>query len=376
MRDATQEKRENENALKHLFGREMLRRTAGALQAAYPKFDRKRFESLLPRLEKLEMKPRVRLIRDELRDLLPTNYKQAVAILLRSARSPKLQAFDLWPYTEYVQTFGLEQPELSLKALKELTTRFTAEWAVRPFLIRYPETALPFLMACARDQDHHVRRWASEGSRPRLPWGERLRDFVRDPAPVIPILETLKFDPELYVRKSVANHLNDIAKDHPGLVVKVLSRWQEEAGEEHARKVDWIVRRALRTLIKAGHPEALELVGVAGDLELKVMSFRVAPKRVRLGGSLDLSLSLRSTSRRSQKLVIDYVVHFKKAHGGTAPKVFKLRNVELPAGATISLNKRHAVKKITTRVYYPGLHAVELQVNGKILARAEWALSL
>ena len=255
MRDATQEKRENENALKHLFGREMLRRTAGALQAAYPKFDRKRFESLLPRLEKLEMKPRVRLIRDELRDLLPTNYKQAVAILLRSARSPKLQAFDLWPYTEYVQTFGLEQPELSLKALKELTTRFTAEWAVRPFLIRYPETALPFLMACARDQDHHVRRWASEGSRPRLPWGERLRDFVRDPAPVIPILETLKFDPELYVRKSVANHLNDIAKDHPNLAFELCEQWLDGATKE--RK--WLLRHAVRHPAKKGVKAALRI---------------------------------------------------------------------------------------------------------------------
>lgn len=374
MRDVKKEPRENANALKHLYGREMLQRTGRALQKAYPRFPRKRFEAQLTQLEPLEMKPRVRFIRETLRALLPNDYAEALAILLKAAEDQKLKAFDLWPFTDFVAAYGVSDPARSLPALRELTKRFTSEWAVRPFLVQDQSATLGFLIDCARDPHPHVRRWASEGSRPLLPWGERLRSFVQDPAPLLPLLEALRFDPELYVRKSVANHLNDIAKASPALVVRLLARWQAEAGPEHAKKVDWIVRRALRTLIKAGHPEALALVGVSPSVRVELLAFAVSTRVVRLGGALEFSFELRSKSRQPQKLVIDYLMHFVKAHGGTAPKVFKLKAVELAPGARLVVKKRHSLKRITTREYYPGRQGIALQVNGKILARTHWTL--
>jgi 3-methyladenine DNA glycosylase AlkC len=367
---------ENDQALKHLFGAELLKRISDSLGAIHPSFDRKHFLGLMPQLKPLEMKPRVYLLRDELKKQLPQDYAKAVKILVKSAVTGKLDGFDLWPYTEFVQTYGLEQPELSLEALKELTQIFTSEWAVRPFIIRYPKETLKYLLQCAGDKSVHTRRWASEGSRPRLPWGARLQDFVRDPSPTMPILEKLKFDPELYVRKSIANHLNDIAKDHPDLVVKTLAKWKSLAGLEHVAKIDWITRRALRTLIKNGHSGALGLIGVSKKTEIRFLQFNLRQKKIKLGERIDFEFEIHSVSKKSQKLVVDYIVHFVKANKTTAPKVFKLRTVDLPAKGKVSFSKSHHFKKITTREYYSGVHYIEIQVNGSVKAKAQWRLEV
>ncbi|MES2855811.1 MAG: DNA alkylation repair protein, partial [Bdellovibrionota bacterium] len=307
----------NESALKHLFGRELLSRMAKAIGAVYPDFDRRRFLKTISKLEDLEMKPRVRFIRDELKDLLPEKYPEALEILLSSAHSGHLNGFDLWPYTEFIQLYGIDDPRRSLKALKVLTTKFTSEWAVRPFIKKHPQETLKFLLECASDRDTHVRRWATEGTRPRLPWGERLGEFVTDPSPAFPILERLKFDPELYVRKSVSNHLNDIAKDHPKLVVEILSRWKKEAGPENEMKIDWTIQRALRTLIKDGHPGALGLIGVSTRSKIDFNDFNLKKKTVAMGEHLEFDFEIRSTSSKSQKIVVDYVVHFMKSNRST-----------------------------------------------------------
>lgn len=367
---------ENPSALKHHYGPALLARIADSFDGVHPRFDRERFLGLMPELKTLEMKPRVRRLRDELRRQLPEDYPKALRLLLKSAASGKLGGFDLWPYTEFVQAYGLEHVDLSLDALKEMTPLFTSEWAVRPFLRMHPKKTLAYLDRCARDKDEHVRRWASEGSRPRLPWGERLHDFVKDPSPLFPILERLRFDEALYVRKSVCNHLNDIAKDHPALVVKVLAGWQRDAGDKHADKIDWIIHRSLRTLIKTGHPGALKLIGVTGKPQVELGGFRLSPKRIRLGESLEFALELRSLSSKPQKLVVDYVMHFVKANGKTAPKVFKWRTFELPARGTVTLSKAHAVRRITTRRYYAGKGALEVQINGASAGKLEWTLAL
>jgi 3-methyladenine DNA glycosylase AlkC len=367
---------ENENALKHLFDQKLLKRMADELSKVYPAFDRKHFVGLMPKLKPLEMKPRVRFLRDELHRLLPAEYPKALEILLKSAAGKKLSGFDLWPYTEFVQTYGLDHLELSLDALSQLTQLFTAEWAVRPFIKQHEKKTMKFLEKCARDQNEHLRRWASEGSRPRLPWGERLQDFVRDPSPTLPILEILKFDESLYVRKSVSNHLNDIAKDHPELVVKILARWQKEAGEKHAEKIDWIIHRSLRTLIKNGHGGALKLIGVSTKVQIELVDFKVAQNHITLGEKVDFTFGVKSLSSKPQKLVVDYIVHFVKANQSTAPKVFKLKTFELPAKGVLHISKSHPMKKITTREYYPGMHAIEIQVNGVSLAKVDWRLKI
>ncbi|MDB6095106.1 MAG: alkylation repair enzyme [Verrucomicrobia bacterium] len=367
---------ENENAFKHQFGRDLLRKIAAAIAPHHPAFDSRTFLQLTSQLEPLEMKDRVRLLRDELRQRLPEAYPQALAILLKSVRGGGLDGFALWPVTEFVQTYGLDFPVISLDALKYLTTLFTSEWAVRPFIKKYPAKTLRFLLRCAGDKHVAVRRWASEGSRPRLPWGERLQEFVRDPKPTLPILERLKTDPELFVRTSVANHLNDIAKDHADDVVKILRRWKKTVDKKDAAKIDWIARRALRTLIKSGHPGALAFIGVSRNAQVAIRQFQVKQKRIKVGDRLEFEIELGSSSAKTQKVVLDYIVHFMKANRATTPKVFKLKTFNLLAGQNLRIRRSHHFKKITTRSYYPGLHALELQVNGAGAGKREWTLDV
>lgn len=365
---------DNPSALKHFYDQKLLDRMADALEDAQPALNASALRKLMPKLKPLEMKPRVRVIRDELHTLLPKDFRQASAVLLRSLKGGRLKSFDLWPYTEFVQLYGIDDPDCALKTLKEMTKLFTSEWAVRPFLTKDAKGTLKFLEACAKDSDVHVRRWASEGTRPRLPWGERLHAFVKDPQPTLRILELLKFDEQLYVRKSVANHLNDIAKDHPEAVIITLRRWKKEAGSLHAEKVDWIIHRALRTLIKDGHPGALKLIGVSDKPEISLNAFQLKPSTVKMGQRLEFRFQVRSKAKRRQKLVIDYVIHFVKANGTTSPKVFKMKTVELEAGAVLDVIKLHHIKPITTRVYYPGRHALEVQINGVSMGKTPWTL--
>jgi len=365
----------NPRAFKHFFGKELLKRMSDAISRVYLPWDPKPFLALITELETLEMKPRVRCLRDELRRQLPEDYVQARRILLESARGGTLNGFDLWPYSEFVQTYGLEDLKLSLDALRELTPLFSSEFAVRPYLKRYPAETLRYLEKCARDKNVDLRRWASEGTRPRLPWGERLQEFVEDPSPSFPILELLKFDSELYVRKSVSNHLNDIAKDHPQRVIRLLTSWDKSAGTPDDKlNVEWIIRRALRTLIKDGHPEALKLIGVSRDAKFKLSGLKLNQGKFRLGEKIEFGFKIRSLSHREQKLVVDYIVHFVRANQRTSPKVFKLKTVVLRAGGEVIISKSHSLREVTTRAHYPGVHFLEIQVNGRGVGRVKWEL--
>ncbi|WP_413288074.1 DNA alkylation repair protein [Bdellovibrio sp. HCB337] len=369
-------KEENPNAFKFWINKDLLQRMAESLKSADPKFDHKTFVALAPKLDPLELKPRVQLVRDQLRAQLPQDFKQAVNTLLKSLKPGKIKGFDLWPYTEFVQTYGLDHPELSLKALFELTQLFTSEFAVRPFIKKHPEQTMAFLLKCSTDKNVHVRRWASEGSRPRLPWGERLDTFVKNPKPALPILENLKHDEELYVRKSVANHLNDIAKDNPEVLLSLLKKWQKSAGKAHQEKVEWITHRALRTLIKDGNPKALELIGADHKVKVKVSGLKLQKQAFKMNEKIEFEFKLQSQAKKPQKLIVDYVVHHVKANKETAPKVFKLKSVTMKPGETISIHKRHHLKPITTRKYYSGVHIIEIQVNGRIYAASKWNLQV
>lgn len=367
---------ENPNAFKHWINKDLLKKMGDSLRGAYPDFDHRQFLTLAPKLESLELKPRVRLVRDQLHRQLPPDYKTALRILLRSSQDSSLRGFDLWPYTEFIQAFGLDHPELSLKALRQLTPLFTGEFAVRPFLKVYPAETIAFLKTCAVNNDPHVRRWASEGSRPRLPWGERLDSFIKDPSPTLPVLEALKYDEELYVRKSVANHLNDIAKDHPELLVGLLKKWKSGTPPAHQAKMDWIIHRSLRTLIKNGHPGALKLAGANPQAKVKISGFKIQKKHFKVNEKIEFGFTMRSLSKKPQKLIVDYIIHHVKANKKTSPKVFKLKSVTLNPGEVLSIVKRHHVKAVTTRKYYSGTHRIEIQINGKSHALANWILEV
>lgn len=366
---------ENASAFKHWINEALVKRMAEHIRHHYPEFDGKSFVKLSPQLAALEMKPRMRLICDYLHSHLPRDYKTALRILLKATTEPHpkhepLKGFDLWAFTEFVHRYGLEDLDASLKALHTLTQKFTGEFAIRPFLIHRQKETLAVLMKWTHDKNHHVRRLVSEGSRPRLPWGEVLRDFIKDPKPTLALLEELKYDDELYVRKSVANHLNDITKTHPELVLRTLKAWNKNCPAEHKEKIDWITRHALRTQIKAGNPEALKLLGYHTDAEVKLSELKLMKSKVKAGDYLEFSFSL--TTKQTAQVVVDYAIHYKKSNGGNSPKVFKLANKELPAKKSVNLTKRHSFKPVTTRKLYSGRHVLEILVNGRSLGKKEF----
>lgn len=351
-------------SLKVFFNRQVVEGIAADFARADPKFRATQFtQECLDGLDQLELLARGWHIAEALHRHLPPDFEQASRVLLRSLPGDSttgMDGFRYLPHVFYVSKHGIDHFEASMAAQYELTQRFTAEFSIRAFLEKYPSQAHARLRQWASDPSHHVRRLVSEGTRPRLPWAPRLRDFQRDPAPVIELLELFKDDPELYVRRSVANNLNDIAKDHPDIAVAVCRRWW--VGAPAQRK--WIIEHALRSLVKAGNPGALAILGVGAVPKVTVSTARFTPKSPSIGGKLEFDFWLTNTSKKTQALQVDYRVHFVKASGTTAPKVFKLRRLKLLPGSEVKLHCTVSFAPMTTRRSYPGVHHFEAVVNG------------
>ena len=369
---------EEPKKFKEYYDVALAQKMAEEVKAVYAPFDVASFVAqVAAKVETLELKARVALFTEALQAHLPSDYPEAVAIL-RQTMPPELSdedgmfsfGFDLMPMAYFVEVHGLDHFDLSMEMMYEITKRHSAEFTIRPYLTKYPERTLAVLAQWVHDPNAHVRRLVSEGTRPRLPWAGRLYQFIEDPAPVLPLLAQLKCDPSAYVRRSVANHLNDIAKDHPDLVVDVLTAWQAEGDKGTA----WITRHALRTLVKQGHGGALALLGY-GEPQVQVVAFDAAPDTIVMGESVHLDLQLQSEGDAPQKLVIDYVIYFVKGNGQAAAKVFKWRSLTLAAGETLSLQKKHTIKPITTRRYYDGVHEVAVQINGRIWQKSAFTLT-
>ncbi|AMN55097.1 DNA alkylation repair protein [Labrenzia sp. CP4] len=345
-------------------------------------FDRLGFEAdILEELDSLELKQRAALIARQLDHHLPRELSARFAILQAMLHPMTEVAFDrgsdeqgirgwgMMPLGMVVAASGLEDFEASFVLLKEMTKRATAEFDVRPFLARDQDQALAIMAPWVKDESVHVRRLVSEGTRPRLPWGMRLQALVADPTPTLPLLEALKDDPEDYVRRSVANHLNDIAKDHPELVADIAKRWLKGADRNREK----LVRHACRSLIKQGHTATLEAFGL-NPPEIRVEGPQVLTAEVAYGDALGFNIELVSTSSKTQDLVIDYLIHFRKANGTLAPKVFKWTKLTLAPGERLTLSRSHAIRPITTRVYYGGKQAVSLRINGQDFGFSEFEL--
>lgn len=365
---------------KNYYGVELAEKMAGYIRGVYPAFDGKAFvQHVAKRVEPLELKARVSLLSEGLRRYLPPDYPQALSVLMQilGPENPDENAvfdkgYHLLPIAQFVEDYGLDHYERSMHALYEITKRFSSEFAIRPYLIRYPERTLAALHEWARDENHHVRRLVSEGTRSRLPWAARLDMFIRDPEPVIALLEHLKDDPSPYVRRSVANNLNDIVKDHPARVISLLQSWKAGASEG----TKWIIRHALRTLVKKGEPAALALLGYETETAVSLVQFAIQPETIRLGEPITLSATLENPGQEDHDLVIDFRMHLVKANGKTSPKVFKWTTTTIKSGETFSLEKKMTIRQVTTRTYYPGRHEVELQVNGRVLGKAAFELNL
>jgi len=354
--------------MKHWFNEAFYRRTAEQLAGLHPRFDSKRFIAhSLEGLASRELMARMNRTAEAFHVSLPVTFAEQLAVLGAYAPLIGHNFAGIWPCA-HVAARGLDQADLALPALRELTRYGSAEFAIRPFLIRDLNGTLAVMKTWATADDEHVRRLASEGSRPRLPWGERLQALVIDPAPTLPLLETLCADPSIYVRKSVANHLNDIAKDHSGIVLDLVNTW-----DRTVPATAWIVRHGLRTLIKRGHPGALALFGAGAAPQLDA-GISAKPARIRLGDTIQLDATLTSTSSRRQSLIIDYVVHYIRAGGRSSAKVFKWKQLDLAAGGTMTLTKRQTVRDFSTRKHHAGKHRVELQINGRRVAETGFTI--
>ena len=311
-----------------------------------------------------------------LRKHLPADYPGAIEVLLASASQPHehrasggMAAFLYMPHLFFVAQHGLEHFEDSMRAQHALTQRFTAEYSIRAFLEKHPEATLARLREWSSDPSHHVRRLVSEGTRPRLPWAPRLRAFQKDPRPVLELLELLKDDSELYVRRSVANNLNDIGKDHPALLTAVAKRWLRDASEDRR----WIVNHALRSAVKRADSGALGALGYGTEAKVTLRDKRIAPARVKIGGSVAVSFTLVNLQARPQRVMVDLLVHFVKARG-TGAKTFKMKALTLAPRARVTVTKKIGLRQLTTRKHYPGIHKVEALLNGRRMALGSFAL--
>lgn len=357
--------------LKEMFNAAYYSGLANAVRQVHPSFRKENFlEQVLEGNEGRELNARMRHTSTVLRTHLPKSLPQTVGILKDVA--PLLpRGYTALLFPDLIGVHGLDEPALSLDALRYFTEFGSSEFAVREFLRRDLVGTLQVMQRWAEDGNEHVRRLASEGCRPRLPWSFRLEAVVKDPRLTTPILEQLRADPSPYVRKSVANHLNDLSKDHPAYMLGVLRSWDRE----HPHTA-WIAKHACRTLIKAGDPETLVLFDLDPEVQVRVDRLVVAPRRLRLGEELRLSFDLVSEAGAARSLVVDYAIHYRKAAGSTSRKVFKLKEVRLEGRQVLSIVKRQRIMDLSTRKHYPGEHIVEVQVNGNTLGAAAFELVL
>jgi 3-methyladenine DNA glycosylase AlkC len=360
------------NAFKNWINPKVVEKISQAFLTVYPKFNSKEFKKVSIQLENLELKARVLIISRELKKHLPDNYQISIELITKVLKMDKLKGFELWPISEYISQNGLEHFEESMQAMYLLTQQFTSEFAIRPFFVKDHQKVLKYFHRWSKDKNHHVRRWVSEGSRPLLPWGLKLSTFIDSPQLTISLLENLKFDEELYVRKSVSNHLNDISKHHPDLVIKTLQEWEKGCPKVHLQKINWIKRQALRTLIKKGNLKALKLMGVNSKTEIKISGFKLNQNKFKLNDKLIFEFKLTSLSNKEQTLVIDYKIDFIKSNGKHSPKIFKLKTVKLEAKKSLTIKKSHDLRAITTMKYYKGKHKLSIQVNGAICSEVIW----
>ena len=359
------------NPLKERVDREAASRLADAIAAVDASFDAPAFvvEASAP-LHGLELKARVGQLTTTLEEYLDGPFERAARVLCAAATGAALDMWAAWPCVTYVERRGLGEPETALDALACLTRYASAEFAIRPFLEHHPQRTLARLAEWTDSGDLHLRRLVSEGTRPRLPWARRLIAPPWDPLVVLPLLDRLHDDPEMYVRRSVANHLNDLTKDHPTLAVMVARRWLAKGGTH----VPWVVRHGLRGLVKAGNPDALALVGADPSADVEVYDLRLTEAQVHIGDVLRFSFALRNLADRPVHLVIDYVVHYRRANGSASPRVFKLSTRTVPPLATTLVRRAHSFRPVTTRRYYTGDHRLEIQVNGRVVAGATFQL--
>ncbi len=358
------------DALKDMFNKKFYERLAAGFSIADKKFNAGKFvKEVLKDTEELSLNQRLRNTSVILQKHLPADYKKAAALILEVA--PTFGGYTALVFPDFVGLYGHDHVDLSLDALKELTSYSSSEFAIREYLKRDLNKTIKVMYKWAEHKNQHVRRLASEGSRPRLPWSFSLEQIAKNPELTQPILERLKADPELYVKKSVANHLNDFSKNQSDWMLNLINSWDKK--NEHTA---WIIKHASRTLIKKGDARSLAVFDFEKNAKVKVEHLAIKKNKIKLGEQLEFSFDVSSGKNKSQKLVIDYAIHYAKKSGEQSRKVFKLKELELKPNAIEKVAKKQMFKDFTTRKHYAGKHVLEIIVNGKSYGEKEFFLSV
>ncbi len=359
----------NELLKDRFFTAESLDDLCVAITKYFHSFDKEQFLRLVndDNWKNLELKEKMRHTTHCLFQVLPDSYEESVDILMKAA--PGVKGFEAMVLPDFVEVYGQEDWEISLPALGHFTQFSSSEFAIRPFLIKDLDQAMELMYSCAESEFENVRRFASEGCRPRLPWAMAVPELKADPAPVIPILEKLKNDPSEFVRRSVANNLNDISKDHPEIVLDLVEIWFG-----HTENTDKIIKHALRTLLKKGNTRAMRLFGFGDPGNLDIKKLRSDKKKLKIGDTLLFSFDLVVNEKSATKVRLEYAVFYTKSGGKQSKKVFQIHEKEYSPGSH-SISRNQSFKNMSTRKHYHGEHLIAIIINGVEKARMAVQLS-
>ena len=356
--------------LKNMFNHESLSELASVIRSVYDPFQADEFlRSVMDAAwDDLELKDRCRQITLNLGKYLPADYSTAIGIIDKAI----VKFNSCWGgfFPDFVEVYGLDEANLdiSIAALGRYTPYASSEFAVRPFIIDHEERMMEQMYAWSKDENEHLRRLSSEGCRPQLPWGQALVKYKKDPAPILPILEQLKADPSLSVRKSVANNLNDISKTHPDLVIKLAKEWSGK--NEYT---DWIIKHGCRTLLKKGNRDALAIFGCQDIDSVDVGGFALGAASVSVGG--DITFSFAISAKEETKVRLEYGIDYVKSNGKRNRKIFQISEISMMENEKKSYVRKHSFADLSTRKHYPGKHSIVLIVNGTERGKLDFELN-
>lgn len=372
---------------KNMYNEQFFDRFTNDLKVVIPDLDARAFVSQVMdnEWENRELKQRCSHITTVLKQFLPSDYKEAIAKILQlldyvEKTYPDTSVIDDEKFgltleygsilDNYIEQYGLDHYETSIQAIEKITQFTSCEFVTHPFILKYPDRMMAQMLLWSKHKHWGVRRLASEGCRPRLPWAMALPNLKKDPTPILPILENLKNDPARFVRLSVANNLNDIAKDNPQTVIDVVKKWRGQSKE-----VDWIIKHGCRTLLKQGNTEMMALFGFGCDPKsIQIEKFNLSTPKVKVGDALEFTFNLLNNNNKKSNLRLEYAIYYQKANGTLTKKVHKISEKEYPANSVTPITRKHSFKVVTTRKFHLGLHQVAVIINGNEYEKYDFEL--
>ena len=362
--------------IKDIYSSSFYENFSQAVAEVHPAFDKRKFIDAIYKdnFDQKEWKERMKHTTVVLHQFMPQNFPEAVVLIGKIITNLKKNKFTEGNlafifFADYIEMYGLNDFKTSAKAFVSITQFISCEFAVRPFILKYKEKMIEEMVKWSLHENHHVRRLSSEGSRPRLPWAMAIPFLKKDPASILPILENLKNDASEYVRRSVANNLNDIAKDNPQIVLEIAGKWKGVTKE-----TDAIIKHGSRTLLKQGHPEILSHYGLEST-NIELSSFEIKTPVVKIGEYLQFKFYLNNKNIEAKMIRLEYAVHYKKSKGHLAKKVFKISEKIYQPNQLVKVERNQSFKIITTRVFHTGIHQLSIIINGTESEALEFELT-